>query len=168
MTGTLLDGSSRGTGPEIAARALALNPADPNIIYATSFNEQGVFEIDISTGDRTIISTAGGGLSGQVVGAGTAIGAPLGIHVDTDGSLLIADLSTGGGAIVRVDPATGDRTLITAADNAAQTPLDENGDPLAFGPFGVGVANGEIFGAAGTGLFQVCLLYTSPSPRDRG
>ena len=80
---------------------------------------------------------------------------PLGIHVDTDGSLLIADLSTGGGAIVRVDPATGDRTLITAADNAAQTPLDADGNPLAFGPFGVGVANGEIFGAAGTGLFQV-------------
>ena len=155
LTGTLLDGETRGSGPEIAARALVLNPDDPNIIYATSFNEQAVFEIDISTGDRTIISTAGGGASGLVVGSGTAIGAPLGIVVDTDGSLLIADLSTGGGAIVRVDPETGDRVLISSEDNAAQTQLDADGNPTAFGPFGVGLANVEIFAADGNGLFQV-------------
>ena len=151
LTGTLLEADNfetRGEGPTIAARAIAVNPADSNIIYATSFTEQGVFEIDVSTGNRTIISTAGVGDTPVAIGTGPTIGAPLGIVVDTDGSLLIADLSTSGGLIVRVDPATGNRTLISDASNTAQ-----GTDP--FGPFGVGLANGEIFAATGNGLFQV-------------
>ena len=30
------------------------------------------------------------------------------------------------------------------------------------------IANMEVTGESGAGLVKICLLYTSPSPRDRG
>ena len=157
LSGTSVDGSpSRGTGPELAVRAIILSPTDPNIIYATSFTLDAVMAVEVDTGNRTIVSSAGTPAEPAVVGSGPAFTSPLGIDIATDGTMFVSDLATDGGAAFSVDPATGNRTLITGETTV--------GSGVDINPFGIGVFEGlegvpgqRVLLADGNGLIEVDL-----------
>ena len=48
----------RGDGPPLGTRSLELDPNDPNRIFAGDFNLDAIFEVDLSTGNRRIYSSA--------------------------------------------------------------------------------------------------------------
>lgn len=156
LSGSSVDGSTPvGTGPELAVRAITMSP-DPNIIYATSFNLDAVLAVEIDTGNRTIISSAGTPAEPTAVGTGPAFTSPLGIDVANDGTIFVSDLATDGGAAFSVDPVTGDRTLLTG-----ETTL---GSGIDINPFGIGVFEDldgvpgrRVLLADGNGLIEVDL-----------
>jgi len=84
-----------------------------------------LFQVDPTTGTRTLLSDFGNptqGLPGVL---------PLGIAVETTGAILVVDMAAGTashGALFRVDPTTGTRTLLSDFANPAQGPL--GGDPI--------------------------------------
>jgi len=55
----------------------------------------------------------GGGGDSESIGSGPGFVSPLGIAVEADGNLVVADF--GLEAVVRVDPVSGDRTIISDA-----------------------------------------------------
>ena len=137
---SVLTGFGIGTGPEVAARGFILDPNDPNRILATSFNEDAVIAVDVTTGDRTFVSKAG------VIGGGPALNNPLGIAVDpADGTIYVSDI--GAGAIFRI-AADGSRTILS--DNAGV-----GGGPAFSRPFGLSFIDGSIFVADRSGLIEV-------------
>jgi streptogramin lyase len=77
-----------------------------------------VVRVDPATTERTIISAnADEGLAGElgnVVGSGPSFSSPSGIAVEAAGNLLVIDVDLA--AVVRIDPVTGDRTIISDAD----------------------------------------------------
>ncbi len=66
----------------------------------------GIFSVDPSTGDRTIVSGFG-------VGSGPSFSTPFEITVTPDGDILVSDIF--GDSIFRVDPTTGDRTRVSGS-----------------------------------------------------
>ena len=112
-----------------------------------------VFRVDATTGARTVLSDFGNPAQGPL---GVE---PFGIALEASGEILVADIHAGTGALgalFRVDPTTGARTLLSDFGNPAQ-------GPLGVDPFGVTVEpSGQILvidGNAGTGslgaLFRV-------------
>ena len=102
----------------------------------------GVIRVSPTTGARTTVS-ANGMPPGE-----PAFANPFGIAVEADGEILVADpdVFDGGGAVFRVDPATGARTTVSANGIPAGGPSFNN-------PRGVTVeADGDILVADGTGL----------------
>jgi hypothetical protein len=94
-----------------------------------------LFRVDSVTGTRTLLSDFGAGAQGPL-----GID-PVGVAVEASGQILVAD-ETGGtgllGALFRVDPTTGARTLLSDFGAGAQGPLGVN-------PTGVTVeASGQI------------------------
>lgn len=130
-----LQGPGRGTGPALASRGFILDPTDTSRLLATSFALQAVVAVDWATGNRTVLSADG------TRGAGPALTQPLGIAVDpADGTIYVSDLGASGGAVFRIDAASGDRTLVTTSND------DGIGDGVPFGgrPFGVSFIDGQI------------------------
>ncbi|MGH7900479.1 MAG: hypothetical protein ACRENZ_01960, partial [Thermodesulfobacteriota bacterium] len=72
-------------------------------IAAVDISSKAVFDVDIPTGDRTI-------LSGVNIGNGPQFQSPRGISVEADGDILIFDNGIPG--LFSVDPATGERTIL--------------------------------------------------------
>jgi hypothetical protein len=113
----------------ICAHAAGLNPGDIVIgqLAGTSANPDAMLlRVDPVTGDRTIISdnSVGTGPSFNPSGAMAAIDY---LSWQSDGSILATEsgltpgTGTAFGEIFRVDPATGDRTLITTLPTSAPT-----------------------------------------------
>jgi hypothetical protein len=85
-----------------------------------------IMRVDPATGNRTI-------LSGGAAGSGPALLDPAGLSLEPDGDILLADAGAqtigpggpviGTGRIFRIDPATGNRTLVSANDAPAGDPL---------------------------------------------
>ena len=82
------------------------------VIYLTGPNGTGdqVLSVDAVTGARTLVSGTGGGTTGP------AFSVPLSMAVDaTAGSIVVLDQFYGGtGALIRVDLATGNRTVLSS------------------------------------------------------
>jgi hypothetical protein len=75
-----------------------------------------VLRVNPITGDRAIISgcaavDSGGRCVGEIIGAGPRFLTPVGIVVEAAGSLVVGDV--GLGAVLRVDPFTGDRVIVS-------------------------------------------------------
>ncbi|MCP4227369.1 MAG: PQQ-binding-like beta-propeller repeat protein, partial [Actinomycetia bacterium] len=78
------------------------------VILLVDIALEAVVEIDLSTGDRTIISDTGRG-------SGTDLSVPLGLALDTaNDRALVVD--NGIDALVEVDLSTGDRTIHSSSD----------------------------------------------------
>ncbi|MCI0454136.1 MAG: hypothetical protein L0Y68_03975 [Candidatus Dadabacteria bacterium] len=91
-----------------------------------------LFIVDPSSGNRTLLSDFGDVAQGPL-GVG-----PFGVAIDTSGDILVIDTSagTGGlGVLFRVDPANGNRTVLSDFGDPAQGPLGEN-------PIGVTIDSG--------------------------
>lgn len=134
--------TGRGTGPSLGARGFTVDPNDSNRILATDFVLDAVVAVDVSTGDRTIYSSAG---TDTPRGTGPALNNPLGIAVAGDGTVYVSDIGLNG--IWEID-AAGNRTVLTA-----------NGGPgsgITFArPFGVSWVNGEVLVADAKGIIRV-------------
>jgi len=105
-----------------------------------------VIRVDRATGTRSLIS------SNTSPAGGPSLGNPSGIDLDANGNILVADMTAfGDGAIIRVDPTTGARTLVSRNGSPA-------GGPRLDGPMDLAVAaNGDIYVANtfGTNVLRV-------------
>ncbi len=105
-----------------------------------------VIRVDRTTGARTLIS------SNASPAGGPSFSTPSGIAVESSGQILVVDMGAfGSGAVIRVDPATGARTLVSR--NGAPA-----GGPQLNGPMDLAVAaNGDIYVANtfGTNVIRV-------------
>jgi hypothetical protein len=112
-----------------------------NILVVDSVPERGVlFSVNPSTGARTIISDFGNPSQGPLGHPGGT-----GLAIENLGEILITDPFTAGsngrGALFRVNPSTGVRTIISDFGNPSQGPLgrpagltvDDSGDILVGG-----------------------------------
>jgi streptogramin lyase len=114
------EGDNQGQNPfdvavEASGNILVVDPSVGNGGQGT------LFRIDPITGARTVLSDFGeGDNQGQ---------APVGVAVEDSGSILVIDRtgSTGQGALFRVNPFTGERTLLSdfgVGDNQGVNPYD--------------------------------------------
>ena len=119
----------------VAEQSIVAGPAVPSVI-----------SVDRATGTRTLIS------SNTSPAGGPSFGNPSGIALDANGDILVADMTaSGAGAIIRVNPTTGARTLVSA--NGAPA-----GGPRLDGPMDLDIApNGDIYVANtfGTNVIRV-------------
>lgn len=116
-------------------RGIAVEPdGDIIVIDSTGFGGT-VISVDPVTGARTTVSANGSPAGGP------SFANPVGVAIEADGDILVADTSAfsdSGGGVIRVDPATGARTTVSA--NGSPT-----GDPSFRDPQGVAVeADGDI------------------------
>lgn len=92
-------------------RVVDVMPSEPPLALGmlvtgteSASGEPALFRIDAATGAETAISVGG------------SFSAPVGIAVEADGSILVADADAfgGTGGIIRVDPATGEQTEVSS------------------------------------------------------
>lgn len=122
---TLTDFANMAQGPvAVQPTGLALE-ANGNIVVATlqlsGGQPQGVlFRVDPATGNRTILSDSNN------MALGPPISEPYGVAIEATGAILVIDPTAGTngrGALFRVDPATGNRTLLSNFGAMTQGPL---------------------------------------------
>ena len=132
----------RGDGPPLGTRSLELDPNDPNRIFAGDFNLDAIFEVDLSTGNRRIYSSA---ITDTPRGDGPPLNNPFGIDISEDGLIYVADI--GLQAVVEIDQ-NGDRRIVSNNDGV--------GDGIPLGsPWGIQLINGEIYVGDGEGVIHV-------------
>jgi sugar lactone lactonase YvrE len=93
----------------------------------------GVVRVDATTGVRTAVSN-----NTTPVG-GPSFVQPTGIDIEAGGTIVVADLAAfaaGNGGVIRVDPATGTRTVLSRNGAPAGGPTFENPFDLVVGPSG--------------------------------
>jgi cysteine-rich repeat protein len=78
---------------------------DRNVAYVVDWGLNALFEIDLETGDRTVVSD-------EEHGSGPPIAGPLGIALDNGGLHAYVTLQEGG-AVLKIDLETGDRTVVS-------------------------------------------------------
>lgn len=128
--------------------------------FAAGTDERGtLFKVNRSTGARTVVSDFGNANQGPL---GDFLA---GVAISGSGNILVTDAGagTGGaGALFRVNPATGVRTVVSDFGNANQGPqgnflgglaISPSGDILVIDLDGGTVPNGEVFGSGA--LFRV-------------
>ena len=87
---------------------------------AGTVNRGALFRVDPTTGTRTLLSDFGN------AGQGPLGDEPVGVALEAGGAILVIDRGAGTGtlgALFRVDPTTGTRTLLSDFGNAGQGPL---------------------------------------------
>ena len=110
-----------GTGPDFAEVFQVTVAADGGVLFVNEGAPTNAFvlRVDPLTGDRTVVSGCDEliGTCQSVVGAGDLLVSPRGIAVEADGNLIVSDRAAGPappGVLFRIDPATGDRTIIAS------------------------------------------------------
>ena len=96
-----------------AAQAVVLSPGD---IITLEFHR--VMRVDPVTGDRTTVSCSNPSTSfcpGGVVGGGFPLLGPTAIAYESSGSLIVTSHEFSNALVIRVDPATGDRQVVSSA-----------------------------------------------------
>ena len=135
----------------LAILALDAAPAAADETYvvdqdAGSGAAGALFRVDTASGNRSLVSDFGNAAQG-------ALGSdPSGLALEASGTVLVIDFSAGtdfGGALFRVDTASGNRSLVSDFGNAAQ-------GPLILAPFGLAL---EATGA---------VLVIDPFPETNG
>jgi sugar lactone lactonase YvrE len=112
---TVSNNASPAGGPSfLEPLAIALE-ADGGILVTNYASGNGaVLRVDPVTGARTTVST------NASPPGGPSLAAPLGITVESDGSILVADSGTA--AVIRIDPVTGARTTVSSNASPAGAP----------------------------------------------
>jgi MYXO-CTERM domain-containing protein len=137
-----------GTG--LASVGLAVSGSNL-IIGNTAAND--IVKLDTTTGIQTIIS--GGG-----VGSGPAISHPSGLEFDGTGNLLLEHVPSPflDGEILRIDPLTGNRTIVSGGGVGTGLPFGNTGSQLAVEP------NGTILAIS---PLQLSVLQIDPTTGNR-
>ena len=115
-----------GAGPAIGRLFGIAIEASHAIVVADGL---ALFRIDPATGNRTLFSGCPDVACAAPVGSGPAFGEPVDIAIDPSGALFVTYQIEGSvfGALRRVDPATGARTLISGCQDLACTAVRGTG-----------------------------------------
>ena len=117
----ILSSSSVGSGPTFGNNEGIAVESDGGIVVVERHLER-VLRVEPITGDRSIVTDS---LSFTApVGSGPPLGTSFGIAVAPDDTLLVASVLPTGGLVMRVDPASGDRTQVTSPTVGSGTVLD--------------------------------------------
>ena len=117
----------------LAILALDAAPAAADETYvvdqdAGSGAAGALFRVDPASGNRSLVSDFGNPAQGPLGSD------PSGLALEASGTVLVIDKDAGtdfGGALFRVDPASGNRSLVSNFANAGQGPLGSNPSGLA-------------------------------------
>lgn len=153
----VISGATRGQGVEF--EELEGITWSGGAIYAVDqgFLKPRVVRIDPATGDRTVVSQSWWYEPIPEVGGGPGFNSPTGITTDADGSLLVV----GGGFLTRVDPVTGDRTVVSSDE------MDIGAGPSlpAWPNYGIEISpQGDVFV---TSWFDHSIMRVDPVTGDR-
>jgi sugar lactone lactonase YvrE len=148
---TVVSSATVGTGPPISAPSAVLVDSDGSILMTNA--DPFVLRIDPVTGNRTAVSST-------ILGTGPTFSHLIGIARSADGTLIVADPSAFGSpfGLYRIDPATGNRTVIASAavgTGPAMSPVDiafaasgelivSNSATLSLGPGGIVTTPGSV------------------------
>ncbi|CAN5754321.1 hypothetical protein BH20PSE1_BH20PSE1_20630 [soil metagenome] len=142
----------------LAILALDAAPAAADETYvvdhdAGSGAAGALFRVDAASGNRSLVSDFGNAAQGPL-GAD-----PSGLALEASGTVLVIDFSAGtdfGGALFRVDAASGNRTLVSDFGDAAQGPLGSAPFGLALEAAGTVLVIDDTAGTGNAGvLFRV-------------
>ena len=145
----------RGSGPELArAEGLGLD-RDRSLLVANSAN-RNLLRIQPATGDRQLVSGCTDAACASTLGAGPAFFAPRFVALEADRRILVADRSIPGTyAVVRVDPGSGDRTVVSGCADPACAQVVGAGPPIGR-LFGIALdVMGVIYVADGQALYRI-------------
>ena len=135
---TLVSDFRKGSlGPLIRTPvAFALEPGGTALVAdegEVKARRGGLFRVDLASGERTVLTDF------EDVSQGPAAGPPGGVVVEASGTILVVDRDGGTkfrGALLRVDPVSGQRTPVSDFGDAAQGMLGRSPTGLAVEPDG--------------------------------
>ena len=128
--------------------------------FAGTSGRGPLFRVNPTTGNRTVLSDFGNSAQG------TLGFDPYGVVVDASGNILVIDLdagTNGRGALFRVNPSTGSRTVISDFGNNAQGTLGNNPTGVALGSSGTILVIDQTAGTS----FSGALFGVNPSNGNR-
>ncbi|MBI3328177.1 MAG: hypothetical protein HYZ81_15925 [Nitrospinae bacterium] len=126
---TILSNATTGSGPSFASPVGIAVEADGQLLVVDArADAPAMVRVDPGTGDRTIVSgcTDFDLTTRQCKaarGSGPTLASPVGIAVEADGRLVVTNRTVDFGAVVRVDPRTGDRTILSDATTGGGPPF---------------------------------------------
>jgi DNA-binding beta-propeller fold protein YncE len=142
----------------IGAAPAAADPGDIVVADQDAFGDEGgLIRVDPESGIRTPLSSNGS------PGSPADFASPRGIAFESDGDILVADIHAfgGSGGIIRVDPETGIRTIVSSNTFPAGAPYFEN-------PSGIALeADGDIL-IGDVGCTLECFSPAPPAVRRAG
>lgn len=106
---TLVSGFTRGSGTSFGRISTITHDTVNDTLYVGDEFLNAIFQVDIATGNRTIISDDSNG-------TGPSLASPVRIIIASGNSLLVADSNNSvnsNGSIIDVDPTNGNRTIIS-------------------------------------------------------
>jgi hypothetical protein len=179
VTGNRTDvsGGDIGSGPQFEVPSGIAVEADGHLVVVESFFPVAVFgllavvRVDPVTGDRTIVSDAN-------TGQGPLFDNPFNIALGPNGQLLVVDgfepiIARGLNAVVRVDPMTGDRAIVSGCSERNPPPdpcpgTTVGGGPPLDRPTGIAVAaDGSLVVVNSSLSFPDSIVRVDPVTGDR-
>jgi streptogramin lyase len=162
---TLVSGGDVGDGAPLLTPISITVAADGTLLVLLS-GESGfpaVLQVDPVTGFRQVLSGVDL-FSAAPLGIGPSFGFPTDLAVEASGSVVVVDAATGGtgggSAVLRVDPLTGDRSIVSEGVRVGRGPSLVN-------PIGVAVeTNGSLVVVEGF-LGHNAVLRVDPGSGDR-
>ena len=106
---TIVSGASRGSGDPIGTYGFSIVGTD---LFVANASNGDIAKVDTLTGNRTVVSSASVGTGPGFV----AHTVPFDVELGHSGNLLaivVGASDSGGGAILSIDPSTGNRTLLS-------------------------------------------------------
>jgi DNA-binding beta-propeller fold protein YncE len=120
---TPVSSATTGSGPVFESpQAIAVDVPANRAFVTDGSGQDALFQVDLATGNRAIVSSG-------AVGSGPAFVMPAGVAWDAGtGDVLVADARSAYGALISVDPLTGDRTVVSDDTTGSGTELDKAAD----------------------------------------
>jgi DNA-binding beta-propeller fold protein YncE len=114
----------RGSGPSFANPNGIAVAADGYLVVdgGSTASNPVVARVDPTTGNRTIVSGIDPA-TGEIIGSGPRFNFPSAITVELDGSLVVVSGLVDFTALVRIDPDSGDRTIVSSNPLARNLPV---------------------------------------------
>jgi sugar lactone lactonase YvrE len=166
---SVVTNSRTGSGTELyVAKGIALGTngfivvADDgdSTVYQNGFNTivnqwPLVLQIDPNTGNRSVLSA--GSNTGVQRGSGSNFQTPEGVARENAGTFVVADSGSSNPKVVRIDPATGNRTIVSSSSVGTGTNF--------VSPYGIAVESSGSFIVSDTGLNEI--LRVDPGTGNR-
>ncbi len=145
----------RGSGPALAGPEGLAVDRDRKLLIANPY-DRNLLRVDPQKGDRQVVSGCTDTACASTIGSGPAFLSPRFVALERDRRILVADRSVPGTyAVVRVDPSSGNRSVVSGCANAGCTQIVGVGPAIAR-LFGIAVnAQGAIFVVDGQALYRI-------------
>jgi hypothetical protein len=141
-----------GTGINLVVPTDAAAAGSSLVVTDFRAPDQGtVLLVDSATGNRTALSGCANDACSSVVGSGRPLRGVLGVVRTSSGQIYVFDRDASNGnpaAVVAIDPANGNRTVISGCIDAACSSFAGSGPPLSFLNPGAVAADGSLLAVA--------------------